>query len=310
MNQRLQKDEIERVSKSYATDAFYCAIQSIGTKLENSTPQFGIRTEESFVYTLALLRKIVEQGRCDVRLRIDEWWETEYAECRRIARRPKEEETRRVVGIVFALAARALLSSGEGFYNDTLPHDLLKAVYDHPFGELEDTLRQILNIDLEDGWFDVFCLKPQQTEVAQTIPTAIPQDCKDAVAKVFIETFKHPLTKELLSSVPQIKKAAGVIHLDKNNELAMLMKVGMELNAVKRTIGNPDFVRALIGIGVIEYTDKDAIKKMADGIRQKCNGTTKSGTTKRTVLPDNHNDWKTQDRKSGNSIYEAMINRD
>ncbi len=153
MNQRLQEEEICRVRKRYADDGLFRAVSSIGLKLENQTPQFGIRTEETYVYTLRLLARITRLGP-GARFRVEELWDTEYAECRRLTKNPCEDESRKVVGIVFALAARALLSSADGFYRYTLTFELAKAVFDNGFDGCEELIRSILELEVPDGWMD------------------------------------------------------------------------------------------------------------------------------------------------------------
>jgi len=131
----------------------------------------------------------------------------------------------------------------------------------------------------------------------------IPADCKAAIERVLVPTYT--INNMVMNSMQQLTKAAKLIDLTSNSEVAMLMAVGQEINAVRPGVSCPDFVRALIGMGVITYTDNKAIGKMADGMTKKLNGY-KKGEKKYPPLPANHQRWNTNDQPIGNRIYEAM----
>lgn len=132
----------------------------------------------------------------------------------------------------------------------------------------------------------------------------IPSDCIEAVKKVIVPTFT--LTNGVvLNSATQIVKAAKQIDLSSNSQVAMLMAIGMEVNAVRSSCSCPDFVRALIGVRVIAYTDNKAIDTMADGMTKKLNGYTR-GDKVYPPLPGNHLRWNTNDQTIGTRLYDAM----
>ena len=132
----------------------------------------------------------------------------------------------------------------------------------------------------------------------------IPDDCREAISKVMKPTFTLP-NKVVMNSRNQIIKAASVIDLTTNVQVAMLMAVAMEVKAIRPGTKCIDFIRALIGIGVLEYSDEKAIKNMADGMNRKLHGSQKKDK-KVPSLPPNHLLWTGTDRNIGDAIYKAM----
>ncbi len=141
-------------------------------------------------------------------------------------------------------------------------------------------------------------------DISDLAITLIPQECKEAANKVLTHQFTNP-KGIVLNSRKQILKAAMKITITSNVQLALLMKICIEVEAVNPAISCPDFVRALIGIGSIEYSDKKAICKMADGMSKKINGY-KSKSKRYPPLDKNHRLWKSADREIGNHIFENM----
>lgn len=145
---------------------------------------------------------------------------------------------------------------------------------------------------------------PSTSYDAVTNCDAIPADCTEAVKKVVVPTF----TIEggvVLNSATQIAKAAKQIDLSSNSQVAMLMAIGMEVNAVRPGCSCPDFVRALIGMRVIAYTDSKAIDTMAGGISKKLYGY-KKGDKEYPPLSSNHQRWNTNDQPIGKRLFETM----
>ena len=138
--------------------------------------------------------------------------------------------------------------------------------------------------------------------------TAIPQECREVANKVLTHQFTNK-KGTVLNSRKQIIKAAMNISITKNVEVAMLMKICIEVKAIHPATSCPDFVRALIGIGSIEYSDKKVISKMADGMSKKINGY-KSNGKNYPPLDKNHLYWKSADREIGNHIYENINSED
>jgi len=132
--------------------------------------------------------------------------------------------------------------------------------------------------------------------------TIIPADCTAAIGKVLVPTYT--VNSVVMNSMQQLIKAAAQIDLTSNSEVAMLMAVGQEVNAVRPGVSCPDFVRALIGMGVIPYTDK-VVETMAGGMTKKLNGY-KKGDTKYPPLPANHLRWNSNDLPIGIRLYDAM----
>ncbi len=132
----------------------------------------------------------------------------------------------------------------------------------------------------------------------------IPQECKEAADKVLTRQFTNK-KGTVLNSRKQIIKAAMKIAITSNVQLALLMKICLEVQAIHPATNCPDFVRALIGIGSIEYSDKNAISKMAGGMSKKINGY--KGKSKRyPPLDKNHLLWKSADREVGSCIYDNI----
>ena len=142
----------------------------------------------------------------------------------------------------------------------------------------------------------------QQNAVPDEV--CIPDDCRDAINKVMKPTFTLP-NKAVMISRNQIVKAAYVIDLTTNVQVAMLMAIGMEVKAIRPGVKCIDFIRALIGIGVLKYSDEKAIKNMADGMNKKLHGGKQKGKTV-PPLPPKHLQWKETDRNIGEDIFKAM----
>ena len=132
----------------------------------------------------------------------------------------------------------------------------------------------------------------------------IPHDCRDATNKVMKPTFTLP-NGVVMNSRKQIVKAASVIDLTTNVQVALLMAISIEVKAIRPGTKCIDFVRALIGIGVLKYSDEKAVKNMADGMNRKLHGTQKKDK-KVLPLPPKHIQWKETDRNIGDDIYKAM----
>lgn len=135
----------------------------------------------------------------------------------------------------------------------------------------------------------------------------VPEDCREAVGRVFVSTFTLP-DKTVLNSQQQVARAAREIDLTKGVQVAMLMKVGMEWKAVRPGTSCPDFVRALIGIGAMECADAPAIARMAGVMAKRVGGYTSRGK-RHAPLPDNHLLWSGKDKAVGKRIYDAMAGR-
>lgn len=134
---------------------------------------------------------------------------------------------------------------------------------------------------------------------------SIPQDCLTAVTKVVTQSIIID-GGVVLRSQEQIRKAAAMIDLARNVEVAMLMSIGIEVGTVKANASCPDFVRALIGMGIIAFTDNDAIGRMADGMSKKKNGYSRGDKTY-PPLPANHLRWSVEDQPIGRKLYNAMM---
>lgn len=132
----------------------------------------------------------------------------------------------------------------------------------------------------------------------------IPHDCREAIIKIMKPTFTLP-NGVVMNSRNQIIKAASVIDLTTNVQVAMMMAVVMEVKAIRPGTKCIDFIRALIGIGVLKYSDEKAIKNMADGMNRKLHGSQKKDK-KVPPLPPKHLQWTGTDRNIGDAIYKAM----
>ena len=158
-----------------------------------------------------------------------------------------------------------------------------------------------LEIDYPDGWFT----KKTTDNIEFTSDNAIiPQICKEAVNKVIKPTFTLP-NKVVLNSRNQIAKAASEINITVNVEVAILMAISMEVNAILPGVKCIDFIRALIGIGVLKYSGNKAIKRMSDGMNKKLNELKRNNEK----VSSNHADyllWKKNDKEIGEKTYKAM----
>lgn len=142
----------------------------------------------------------------------------------------------------------------------------------------------------------------QQNAVSDEV--CIPDDCRDAINKVMTPSFTLP-NKVVKISRNQIEKAAYVIDLTANVQVAMLMAISIDVEAIRSGTKSIDFIRALIGIGVLKYSDDKAIKNMSDGMNKKL----KTLKRNKEHVSSNHPDyllWKDKDKEIGKEIYKAM----
>lgn len=142
----------------------------------------------------------------------------------------------------------------------------------------------------------------QQNAVPDEV--CIPDDCRDAINKVMTPSFTLP-NKVVKISGNQIVKAAYVIDLTANVQVAMLMAISIDVEAIRSGTKCIDFIRALIGIGVLKYSDDKAIKNMSDGMNKKL----KTLKRNKEHVSSNHPDyllWKDKDKEIGKEIYKAM----
>lgn len=157
-----------------------------------------------------------------------------------------------------------------------------------------------LKVDYPEDWF---ATEKGTKNVNVSEEVIIPQNCKEAINNVFTDTFKFSDKKVELNSRIQIAKAAHLINLKRNYEVAILMYIPMEINAILPGVRCIDFIRALIGIGVVKYSDDNAIITMSNGMSKKMK------RLKEEKVSSNHADyllWKNKDKKIGEKIYKAM----
>lgn len=157
-----------------------------------------------------------------------------------------------------------------------------------------------LKVDYPEDWF---ATEKGTKNVNVSEEVIIPQNCKEAINNVFTDTFKFSDKKVELNSRIQIAKAAHLINLKRNYEVAILMYISMEVNAILPGVRCIDFIRALIGIGVVKYSDDNAIITMSNGMSKKMK------RLKEEKVSSNHADyllWKNKDKKIGEKIYKAM----
>ena len=161
-----------------------------------------------------------------------------------------------------------------------------------------------LKVDYPEDWF---ATEKGTKNVNVSEEVIIPQNCKEAINNVFTDTFTFSDKKVVLISRIQIAKAAHLINLKKNYEVAILMYISMEVNAILPGVRCIDFIRALIGIGVVKYSDDNAIITMSNGMNKKMN------RLKEEKVSSNHADyllWKNKDKKIGEKIYKAMTTKE
>lgn len=165
-----------------------------------------------------------------------------------------------------------------------------------------DCKKYWLEIDYPYGWFTK--KTTDNIEVASDNNAVIPQKCEEAISKVIKPTFTLS-NKVVMNSRKQIVKAASVIDLTTNVQVALLMAIGTEVGAIRPGMRCIDLIRALIGIGVLKYSDEKAIKNMADGMNKKMHGCQKKDK-KVPSLPPKLLQWTGTDRNIGEAIYKAM----
>lgn len=162
MNQRFQSAEIALVSDQFADDLLYKAINEIGLQLEAETA-FGMCPEECFTDAVEILSVIAEKGE-EIVPEIEKLWLSKYNEYRRLDRKVSEEETRKVVGILFGFVVLAIDSSNYRFYRYELSRRLTELIVKHKFTDWTTTLDRIFSVPLPDGWFDAFIEQAPENE--------------------------------------------------------------------------------------------------------------------------------------------------
>ena len=172
MNQRFQDEEIRHISELYADNELYKAINTIGMKLESELTGFGLCTEECFVETQEVLALIAEEE-TEILSVLENLWLRKYNEYRRLGRTVEEDETRKVVGIVFGFAILAIDSSQKSFYRHSLSRELTYLVANHEFNGWEQTLDRIFSVPLPDGWFDHHISKVKEKPEESGTPTSL-----------------------------------------------------------------------------------------------------------------------------------------
>jgi len=169
MNQRFQNAEIKLVSKQYAENELYKAVNTIGLQLENELKEFGLCPEECFMETLELLSEIADKGE-EILPEIENFWLRKENEYRRYDRQVSVDEIRKSVGIVFGFAILAIDSSRHRFYRYTLSEQLTMVVANHKWDGWQATLGQIFSVPLPDGWFDSFLNEVPEDEYQLKLP--------------------------------------------------------------------------------------------------------------------------------------------
>ena len=105
----------------------------------------------------------------------------------------------------------------------------------------------------------------------------------------------HYNSGSVFISQTQLRKAVGLIDVAANAQIGVLLAVCKEVGVVKTQTKNVDFVRALVGLGLIQYVDDDQIKRIAHGFSEKIKN-----------LPKRHTLWSGDDRTLGDKLYEAL----
>ena len=124
-------------------------------------------------------------------------------------------------------------------------------------------------------------------------PKEPPAICLEAVKKVVTPQFT--LNGSVFNSQAQLRKAVGLIDVAANAQIGVLLAVCKEVGVVKTQTKNVDFVRALVGLGLIQYVDDDQIKRIAHGFSEKIKN-----------LPKRHTLWSGDDRKLGDKLYDEL----
>lgn len=121
-------------------------------------------------------------------------------------------------------------------------------------------------------------LQQQLDIIVQQKKEAESQKGKDSIpvpehfAKIVQQVLKPQFTlndQTVLNTQSQFLKAAKVIKQSSNVQVAMLMAIGMELGAVLPGTSCTDFIRAMVSIGALPYTDSKAIINMASGVTKR-----------------------------------------
>lgn len=123
----------------------------------------------------------------------------------------------------------------------------------------------------------------------------IPQQCVEAAAKVFTN---YILSKsgEQISVRKRIVLAANLIDRNRPTDIGLMLMVCREANAVISSCSNIDFVRGLVGLGVLKVFQEKEMERISDGFRLKVNN-----------LDPKHINWpNNQERALGDDIFNAL----
>lgn len=196
-------------------------------------------------------------------------------------------------------------------WRDFLPHPDIEVVLECAWDELckEGVSSSLIRYaatgmlihQLLDQWFSS---AEKTVKPAQKVQAAIPESFKTAEKDVFVGWLKKD--SRMIPTRQQVRKAAGLIKVESNTQIALLMAICFEVGAIRSGTSCTDFVRALAGLGVLPFTTEKEVDKMADGVSKKLYGYRK-GTTQYPPLPVGHDKWPAKDRNTGDTIYKAMV---
>ena len=174
--------------------------------------------------------------------------------------------------------------------------------------EMYEVMATILLVERLQQQLDIIVQQKKEAE-SQKGKHSIP--VPEHFARIVQQVLKPQFTlsdQTVLNTQSQFLKAAKVIKQSSNVQVAMLMAIGMELGAVLPGTSCTDFIRAMVSIGALPYTDSKAIINMASGVTKKIFGFSKDGR-KYPPLPAFHSRWKKADQKVGNLIFEEMTKK-
>ena len=174
--------------------------------------------------------------------------------------------------------------------------------------EMYEVMATILLVERLQQQLDIIVQQKKEAE-SQRGKDSIP--VPEHFAKIVQQVLKPQFTlsdQTVLNTQSQFLKAAKVIKQSSNVQVAMLMAIGMELGAVLPGTSCTDFIRAMVSIGALPYTDSKAIINMASGVTKKIFGFSKDGR-KYPPLPAFHSRWKKAEQKVGNLIFEEMTKK-
>lgn len=310
MLKKLSLNLQERLKDRFRDHPLMQTCQKVFLHYMASMEQFDFTAEDLFVEVSEVIDSILgnPQGAWQY---LENLWDTLKIKLKRKAPTPPPQaDLEMVCGVLYYVVAAIFCLHWREFYNTELVNMLRDTVERKKlFSDDEEEIISNLchHADALDDWINHYddsdkwlsdeidnVLNPEANakpdEGTQNEPPTI---CLETVEKLLKPQFT--INGSVFNSRGQLQKAVEEVDLEKNAQIGVLLAVCKEMGIVKPNTGNTDFVRILIGLGVIEYVNDEQIKRIAHGFSQKIK-----------KLPPRHTQWSGDDKTLGDKLFGTL----